>query len=402
MIKRIINKLASKYRSKYIQRVSLDCILRGAEGDNLTGLEYVQMTGDKFRTSTRAIDSPQVKLLEQYHEVGERIFEDEYFCKTDYYKNALEAIYYVGDYFPEARKPEDIIQVAKRFIYSYHCRDISQFSNIGHNSFDEPIIVRPIKKSKCFQLVSGNHRVASYYMKGMSEINAIILENEPTKSYFTDLLEKVIWDEGIALYQPLNLPEISHLPLIRKCEDRFLKMINYLNNERFDYCKASLLDVGSYYGWFVKKFIDYGVNAFGLEKDFSACVVAKEFYNLEEQRFINMPIEKFIVSDNTDTQYDIVLFLSVMHHFSMGKSFMSDKFVLNELSKRTKKYMFFETGEEHEDMFGNSLKGWNEQTIREFILSNTDFKEVITLGRDNDNVGTHINDYRRMLFVLKK
>ena len=402
MVKKFIKNILGRTKIKEeVIYINILDILRGAEGDDLTGLEYVQMTGDKFRTSTRGIDSPQVQLLQDYEKISDAVFKPDYFINTSYYKNAFESICYLGDYFPAAKRPEDVVKVAERFVYSYLERvDLSKYDNRGHNKYEESIIVRPIIGSKCFQIISGNHRVASAFMKGKKNIEAIVRKNEATHTYFTDLISKVIWDEGTALYQPINLPELNHLPLIRKCQDRFERMINYLNEEKVIINNKSLIDIGSYYGWFVNQFTKKGVKAFGLERDFSACKVAVELNGLPDDIFINKPLEEFVLNDNK--QYDIILFLSVLHHFSLGKSFMSDVFVLKKLAERTKSFMFFDTGEEHETMFGNALKGWNEQTIKEFILLNTDFKEVISLGRDSDNVGKHLNDYRRMLFVLKK
>lgn len=405
MLNYFLNKIKSNIDlnpKEDIRRIKICDILRGSEGDDLTGLQYVNMTGDIFRTSTRVIDGPQVQLLKDYKKYGDEIFNPSKFVETFYYKNAFESICFVGDYFPAASRPEDIIKVARRFVDSFLEKDISQYEQKGHNRYDENIIVRPISKSNCFQLVSGNHRVASAHMKGIEYLDAVVLANEITQTYFTDLLDKVLWDEGKALYQPIELPEFSNLPLIRKSTDRLKKMISYIDTNNESLNNLSLLDIGSYYGWFVNEFRKKGVDAYGLERDFAACKVSIELYGISKNKFFNLPLENYLLNGKNHQKYDIVLFLSVMHHFSMGKSFLSDIEVLKKLAEMTNKYMFFETGEEHEVMFGESLKGWNQKRITDFVLKHTDFKEVISLGRDNDNVGKHNNDYKRMLFVFKK
>ncbi|MGB4837366.1 MAG: hypothetical protein WBP08_00100 [Saprospiraceae bacterium] len=402
MLKKIVKDFIKGRISKIEKILYIDItkILRGAEGDDLTGLQYVLMTGNKFRTSTFAVEGPQVGLIHDYMTYGEAIFERNFFTKTSYYKNAFESVCYLGDYFPAAKKPDDIVNIAKRFVYSYLERDISDFPNVGHNQYSELIIVRPIIRSDCFQIVSGNHRLASAFMKGEKQIKAIVRKSEATHTYFTELISNVIWDKGTALYQPIELPELAHLPVIRKCYDRLEKMTIFLAEKKIELNEKSLLDIGSYYGWFVNEFTKKGVSAFGLERDFSACKVAIELYMLPENRFINKPLEDFIL--NNDEQYDIVLFLSVLHHFSLEKSFMTDEFVFAKLAQKTKNIMFFETGEEHETMFGSALSGWNDDRIKDFILKNSEFKEVIPLGRDSDNVGDHVNDYQRMLYALIK
>ena len=405
MIKRFLNKIRNKFyltSKDNVKKIKISNILRGAEGDELSGLQYVSMTGDIFRTSTRVIDGPQAQLLKDYMEYGDEIFNPSKFVDTFYYKNAFESICYVGDYFPAASRPEDIIKVARRFVDSFLEKDISQYEQKGHNRYDENIIVRPISNSNCFQLVSGNHRVASAHIKGIEYLDAVVLENRVTQTYFTDLINKVLWDEGEALYQPIELPEFSNLPLIRKSTDRVKKMFSYLDSNSESLNNLSLLDIGSYYGWFVNEFRKKGVDAYGLERDFAACKVSMELYGIPKDKFFNIPLEHYLLNDNNNQKYDIVLFLSVLHHFSMGKSFLSDIEVLKKLAEKTNKYMFFDTGEEHEVMFGEDLKGWNQKSITDFVLKHTDFKEVIHLGRDSDNLGKHTNDYKRMLFVFKK
>lgn len=403
MIKSFIKKIDSRDKRnniplKFHKIIPIDKILRGAEGDHLTGLEYVNMTGDKFRTSTRVIDGPQAKLLGEFQKFGSKIFEDDFFCNTDYYKNAIESIHYVGDYFPYAKTPNSIKSVARRFVDSFLGNNISQYNIEGHNKPDDPIKVRPINNSDCFQLISGNHRIASKYFKGENLVKVEIENTPPTETYFSELIGKIAWDEKMDLYQPVNLPEFSNFTLIRKCTDRLELMNQFLAENHLEY--KSLLDVGSYYGWFVKQFSGNGVLAQGIEKDFTACRISVDLHSLETAQIIHNTLEDFI--QNTSGEYDVILFLSVLHHFVLGKSYLTAQDVFKELSRRTRKCMFFETGEEHEKMFEGGLSGWNEENIKKFILENSDFKKVISLGRDQDGVGRFQNNYSRMLFALIK
>jgi hypothetical protein len=397
-MKKIINNLLFNSKSKVVD-IEIEKVLRGPEGDDLTGIDYVKMTGDIFRLSTRAIDGPQVKLIKEYEEFGDKIFEGSYFYNTDYYKNAFQSICYLGDYFPEAKSPDLIVEVAKNFINSYLEYPVIP-SKIGHNSYNEPIVVKRIYKSDCFQLLSGNHRIASRFLKGERKIKALILPGV-AHTYFTNMIADVIWDNGEVLYQPINLPEINHLPIIRNCSDRFEKSVNFLSESEFDISKFSLLDIGSYYGWFVDSYRKIGVDAYGLERDFSACKISHSLYDIPSSKIINCPIEQFLASDN-NVKYDCINFLSVLHHFTLKKSFMSDVEVFSKFANMTRKVMFFETGEEHEKMFGSSLAGSNVESIEKFIFENSDFTKVIRLGRDSDNIGIHSDDYRRMLFALVK
>jgi hypothetical protein len=387
-------------KKQIIKNIAIDKILRGAEGDTLTGLEYIRMTGDKLRPSTKVINGPQVKLLQDYNEFGESIFAPEAFKNSFYYKNALESIHYLGDYFDAARDPQSIVKIARRYVDSFMEKDLSKYSHIGHNDYNEKIVVRPILNSDCYQIVSGNHRVASYYLKGKKEILALVNVDETTHTYYTELISNVVWDEGKELYHPIDLPEMANILLIRKCHDRFQKMMQYLQDQQIDLKTKSVIDIGSYYGWFVSQFKKQGADAHGLERDFSACRLSMELHSLNENEIHNMPLEDFL--ENNHEKYDIIIFLSVLHHFALGKSYLSAEHVIRKLSEKTNDLMFFDTGEEHESMFNSTLINWNEKTITEFILKNSEFTQVIPLGRDEDGVGKYSDNYKRMLFALKK
>lgn len=379
--------------------IPINKILRGGEGDKLSGLQYVNLTGDIFRTSTRVIDGPHVQLLKDFQVLGDDLFEHKNITKTEYYKNALQSIHYLSDYFPYVKNPCDVLISAKRYVYSFLEYDLSEFPNSGHNKFDEPIVVKKINYSNCYQVVSGNHRIASKYLKGKDYIDAYVLEDY-VETYITEKINKVNWDNNGELYQPINLPELEDRPLIRKCSDRLNLMIDFLNKELIETNNLNVLDIGSYFGWFSNEFKALGCKVNCLERDYSSCEVSKTIFNFSDNEIINKPIEDFIYLQKDE--YDIVLFLSVLHHYILKKSYISAKDLIHNVSKITKKVMFFETGESHEEMFKGALSGWNEQVIIDFILENSDFSSVYKLGRDHDNNGRYSNSYNRMLFAFIK
>ena len=48
------------------------------------------------------------------------------------------------------------------------------------------------------------------------------------------------------------------------------------------------------------------------------------------------------------------------------------------------------------------LKDWNDDFIINWLKSNTSFKEITILGKDSDNVGDFVDNYRRTLFACVK
>ena len=59
-------------------------------------------------------------------------------------------------------------------------------------------------------------------------------------------------------------------------------------------------------------------------------------------------------------------------------------------------------GEEHEAWFSRSLAGWNKDSIKKWVLDNSEFKNAYELGRDDDNVGLHRGNFGRMLIAFTK
>ncbi len=406
MLNRIAKKLYIKIAKLLTKdyktlKVPLEKILMGAEGDTLKGIEYAHLTGNYLRTSTKCQNGPHLKLLKDFEESGYRCLDEINFIDSDYYKNALESIHYFGDYFPYVKSPSDIKISAERFLLQYENKDISKYPAEGHNNHSDLIELRPIEDTDLYQVKAGNHRIAFAIMKGAGDIQAKVFHKQKTKTFFQDIVNKVIWDNGKELYQPIELPEFKNSIVIRKSRDRVNKINKFLTNDYPDYLGQSILDVGSYFGWFLAEYNKMGFEAFGVERDHLASEVAEKFFKINSGLLFKMPIELFI-NKYSHKKYDFISFLSVLHHFILEKSYVKPDVLFQKLSVMTKRIMFFETGEEHEKMFRGSLDGWNEERIAEFVKQNSDFKKIVKLGRDSDNVGKYSDSYNRMLYAFIK
>ncbi len=377
-------------------------ILLGGEND-LSGYQYSLLTGDYFRPSTKAKDSPHAQFLLDYIQYGEKILEKEFFQETSYFKNAQTCIDLFGDYFPGIDTDERISLAAERFIKLFDQQDISHLPSKGHSKQGEIIIVSPIENSDFFQLVQGNHRVAFAIANKLEYIKAKVNIQKKEITPIQFLLESLQWEQGDKiLYQPLPCPELqSQWVLARNCEDRLNGMKSFLKKEDMSFSKDSTyLDLGSYYGWFVNKFIENGFDGYGVEKDNVPIQVGEiVFPNIKNKVFKN-EITRFLKTSNKT--YNIVSCLSIMHHFITQRENRNPEELLRLLDKTTNKILFFEMGEEHEKWFSTSLKGWNVDTIEKWVLSNTSFKKAYQLGRDIDSQGKFSDNFGRMLFAFVK
>jgi hypothetical protein len=384
-----------------IREIPVQKILLGGEGD-LRAKQYSYLTGHLLRPSTRASSGPHATFLADYERLGERIFDPDIFETTSYYTNARDCIRVFGDYFPYSASPDRIVLTAKRFALQFEGKSVAHLPAEGHSREGEVIKVFTIRDSDCYELMQGNHRVAFAARRNQKLITANV-HFQANHTPLQEMVLNVAWESGAKeLYQPLGLPEFERSwILLRDCEARFDKMLRFLRVRQLcaDHVDR-IVDIGSYYGWFVSRFAAAGYNAHGIERDRQAIRIGELVYGNLEGR---------VLWDDAPTALneaampsDVVCCLSVMHHYVMGKYSTSADEFLKLLNGRTRKVLFFEMGEEHEQWFAQSLAGWNKEFIKNWIIKNTDFKIAHELGRDSDNKGRYRNNFGRMLFAFEK
>ncbi|BBH54086.1 methyltransferase domain-containing protein [Fluviispira sanaruensis] len=180
-------------------------------------------------------------------------------------------------------------------------------------------------------------------------------------------------------------------------------MKNFLQSFDHTFVDKKYLDIGSSYGWFVKEFSKIGFNSIGLERDPISLEIGYKVYGIEKSQIIHndivLGLRKMI--DNNQ-KYDIVSCLSVLHHFVLNKNSTSALELIKLIDNVTKHVLFLDTGEEHESAFEGTLNNWNPEFIKNWIKSNTSFKEVYSLGVDQDCKPPFIGYYNRTLFACIK
>jgi 2-polyprenyl-3-methyl-5-hydroxy-6-metoxy-1,4-benzoquinol methylase len=201
------------------------------------------------------------------------------------------------------------------------------------------------------------------------------------------------------LYQPLPIEKINNNSIIiRKCEDRFESMLNFsIKNFKENFKNTTLLDVGSSYGYFMEKFSNFCYSVEGIDNDSSAIRMSKMFYPKIADNIKNIDADLFFKSNLK--KYDIVLCLSLVHHFIYANVNIDPIEFLKNLDEITEKVLFFEMAQDHEKWFDQPLEGWNEEYISNWVLENTTFDFCQPLSKDNDSVGMFEKNYGRTLFA---
>jgi len=314
-------------------------------------------------------------------------------------------------HFMGAKNEMEILEVMRNFIeFSKHFqlphpenKETVQhnffFREQGHSSLNSPIKLNKIKFSNCFGVEDGHHRISILADRGYTEVKALIMEEKT--SYLQKLVLSGQQTHGDPeLYQPLPQPELKDWPVVRKCRDRFKMMDDFLIQKKFKKNHLTLLDCSCSYGWFVNEFKKQGLTVLGIDKDIIPVQIGRSALGLKSNEIIQHELVDFL--ENNHRSFDIVLFLSILHHFAIGKEDGEVARILKRLDQITSQIIFIDTGQEHEKWNQERLAGWNDEYIIGTIRQHTSFTKVIKLGEDNDNSGVYRDQYRRSLFACSR
>ena len=381
--------------------IPINKLLRGGE-NGIRAYKYAEITNDFLRPSTPVSDGPHIELLKLYENLGNEIFKEEQFLETAYYKNSLKSMSLCGSQFYS--DPSYILKVAKRFVRQYNGEDLSKLPRQpGQSAPGHPIIVRSIRDSSFYEVIDGNHRIALAYMEGTKHVSVCLIDEEEVYTPLQRLLLDVMWtDKRKWLYQPVESPEIKEQwTLIRKSEDRLDKISSFLKEIKLSPdVTPTYLDIGSSYGWFVSKMEDLGFDSFGLEQDHIAISVGINMYGIKKEKVINSNMVSYL--KETTKTYDIVSFLSVLHHFELSNDLTKPEELIRMIDEITNKVLFFETAQSHEEAFGERLSKWTNEFIINWLKENTTFKNIVNLGKDNDNIPPFEQYYGRSFFACTR
>lgn len=375
--------------------VKLEKLLCGGEQGIPAG-RYSYNTGNHLRSSTLIKDSPHVKLLQLYQEIGEAIYKPENYKNTAYYQNMLECLKECGNYFDVVDKKDALKQIT-RFIEHFEGKPAEK---IYHQSDSQAPLITPNVLSEYYEVIDGMHRIAIAYVNGIEEMEFRISSN-PTMTLLQELILGNSWTSGQKLlYQPIDSPELENFTLVRQCSDRLEMMTKFLKEKDLLTPGLKYLDLGSSYGYFLSEISKLGFQCYGVDKCPNSLILGNICYQVPQKRMLCMGVENFF--DLNEDSYDVVSLLSVLHHFFLGRGEYSAEELIEHVDKITKRVLILDSGQNHEEWFKKTLPDWDEKTMIQWLKDYTSFDEVIPLGKDCDNVGVYAPNYQRTLVACYK
>ena len=272
----------------------------------------------------------------------------------------------------------------------------------GHSKSNDPIRVRPIRYSDCYQIIDGHHRLAIAHARGKTAAR-VRVHSPAVLTPLQSLLLDVLWQNGRReLYQPIDSPELKKgWSLVRRCSDRFAKMRGFLETQGLlPPTLRTYLDIGSSYGWFVSAMKELGFDAHGVERDPFAIAVGSIVYGIETGRCVRSDCVRFL--EEGHPRYDVTSCFSVLHHFALGRGAIGPEEFIRLIDRATDKVLFFDTGQNNEAWFRRSLPEWNPDYIESWLAANTTFTRFHRLGIDEDAAPPFHENYKRMLFACTR
>ncbi|TDC76087.1 hypothetical protein E1285_40475 [Actinomadura sp. 7K507] len=382
--------------------VRFDQLLVGAQG-GWTAREFADRTDDLLWPSTPFLDGPHVALLRLAGE--EPGLTDEQILDSDYGRLGLRCIKAGGNYFGGTDEA-GVLAAARAFIARYRGEAVPAGADEPaedkalrpqQSGPQDPVLVAPVRGSDRYQILDGHHRLAIAAMSGADGAD-VVAKWLPVTTPLQDLLLKMSWLDGThELYQPIDAPELaSGWTTVRQCTDRLTKMDAFLGERGIG--GGRYLDVASCYGWFVARMAERGFDAGGIERDPLAVPLGRAVYGLPDGAVATGDCVEFL-GGHEPARWDVVSCFSLLHHFVLGRGSVSAEELIRLLDRATGRVLFFDTGQDNEAWFAESLRGWDPPRVERFLRENTGFDEIVDLGPDEDARPPYEDNYSRHLFA---
>ena len=230
------------------------------------------------------------------------------------------------------------------------------------------------------------------------ETTALVLPAMPTK--LQSLVTQVARSQKLpGLYQSIDSVEFDNSwAVFRRCTERLNMMLKFLSLGNYFADDLSVLDLGCSYGWFVSEFFKKGANVIGVDANGAALKIGQIAYGLTAKQVVESDLLGYL--ENCDRTYDVVLLLSVLHHFALKPhSTKRPAEVLKRADAVTESVLFIDTGQAHEQRYRKKLADWDDDFIINFVKEHSSFDRVIPLGVDSDRGQQWCTDFGRTLFA---
>jgi len=239
---------------------------------------------------------------------------------------------------------------------------------LGNTDISDDIKV-VIDRNGGFLLEGGGQRLAMTKESGTENIPIIVTR----RHYHWAKLRKEVFlysqEQPTGSYQLPVHPDLQKIHAHRK-EDRW-----ELIEKNLPLPSGTVLDIGANWGYFCHKFEDLGFDCYAVELNYRWLYFLKKLKEAENKRFEIIPRSVFDVKRK---KYDIVLALSIFHHFLRSEVLYHK--LTRLLGELDMKVMFFEPHAAGHGFTGAYID-YSETEFVDYISQNSCLSKYKLLGR---------------------
>ena len=233
-------------------------------------------------------------------------------------------------------------------------------------------------------LVEGKHRVTVAQRLRMDQIPVIVTQRHSEWDSLRQAVIDIVIQRGF-FHQPFNHPDLDIIPQIYGNERKDKAMYG---NERWHYIMNSLpidngtvLDIGSYFGYFAHRFEELGFMCYALEPDKENLTVLKQYRQMKEKKFI---VWERYLCDIENYDFDIVLALNIFHHLVKTKHDYDQ--LVQFLSALRCQAMYFEPHKNAPSAYGS----FSDDEFTQFVIDHSILKHSRWLGATKERRNVYL------------
>jgi 2-polyprenyl-3-methyl-5-hydroxy-6-metoxy-1,4-benzoquinol methylase len=219
---------------------------------------------------------------------------------------------------------------------------------------------------------NGRHRLTFAKILKIDKIPVkVTVRHKNWVAFKKDILE-YSKNYGNKVYEKLTHPDLANIPSVHK-GSRFDIIKKHLTAE-----KGTVLDIGCQWGYFCHKFEESGYDCCCVEKSNLNLYFLGKLRKAENRKFKIIPHSVFDIQSDSTREYDVILALSVFHHFIKKENTYIK--LIKLLKKLKGKELFFEPHNPEEPQMHGSYRNFDHKEFAKFIVDNSLFEKFDIIG----------------------
>jgi hypothetical protein len=223
---------------------------------------------------------------------------------------------------------------------------------------------------------NGRHRLTFAKLLEIDEIPAKVTVRHKEWVAFKKEIFEYSENYENKVYAKLTHPDLINIPSVHG-ESRY-KIIK----ENLTVKNGKLLDIGCHWGYFCHRFEEDGFECYCVENSRLNLYFLRKLKKVENRKFRVIPHSLFELPEDMPEKFDVVLALSIFHHFIKKED--TYKRLIQFLRNLKGREMFFEPHNPEEPQMKGAYRNFGSDEFAEFIVENSSFKSFKKIGYSDE------------------